>query len=160
LKCEKCGFENDKGSNFCRQCGSSLVMPVDAAKDQTKFVAERQRDDSFLCFGEEEEFQGSGGMVIGIIFIAIAAIMALAMLGIFENIGETVGNFFGDFGYNMGMIGRDIGEFFSNWGTNFGQAVENFFGGVEWWKILQPLIVLFFFLMGAILLYKNWKRQQ
>ena len=158
MKCEKCGYENDKGSNFCRNCGSSLIMPEAAAKGQAKFVPDRRRDESFLCFGEEET--RDGGMILGIIFICVAVIMALAMLGIFENIGEAFGNFFGDFGYNMGMIGRDIGLFFSNWGTNFGQAVENFFGGVEWWKILQPLIVLFFFLMGGILLYKNWKQQR
>jgi hypothetical protein len=60
----------------------------------------------------------------------------------------------------MGQIGEDIGNFFGNWGSNFGESVENFFGGVTWWTILQPMIVLFFLIMGIILIYKNYRQQR
>jgi Flp pilus assembly pilin Flp len=114
-----------------------------------------------LLLGENEEWDNSwNGMIVGIVFISVAAIMALAMFGFFEGLGAGLGSFFGDFGENMGQIGADIGAFFSNWGTNFGTSVENFFGGVEWWKLLQPIIVLIFLVIGAILLYRSYREQK
>jgi hypothetical protein len=158
--CEKCGYNNEKDSNFCRQCGSSIVIPGPEPKKTKTFVADTKRrtDEDMLCFGEEER-TGSGGMILGIIFICVAIIMAIAMLGIFEDIGYAFGTFFGEFGQTMGRIGSDIGNFFSNWGTNFGTSVESFFGGIEWWDLIQPLIVIFFLLMGVILIYKDYKRR-
>jgi hypothetical protein len=157
LKCEKCGNENKKDARFCKQCGESLGLEV--VKGQKTFVADSRRNEgSFLCFGEKDR-SDSGGMVLGVVFIGVAIIMTLAMIGFFEGFGTAVGSFFGDFGTNMGQIGEDIGSFFSNWGTNFGASVENFFGGVEWWKIIQPVIVLVFLTVGVFLLYKNYKEQ-
>ena len=160
MKCEKCGNENQKDARFCKQCGESLGLEV--VKGQKTFVADSRRSDGgFLCFGEEEQWDNSwNGMIVGIVFISVAIIMTLAMVGFFEGFGNAVGSFFGDFGTNMGQIGEDIGSFFSNWGTNFGTSVENFFGGVEWWKLIQPIIVLGFFIAGVFLLYKNYREQQ
>ena len=159
MKCEKCDKENEKDARICRHCGEAMT-DVEVTKGERGFVADRRRTEgTFLCFGEEER-SDSGGMILGIVFISIAIIMALAMFNFFEGFGNAVGNFFGDFGENMGQIGEDIGSFFSNWGSNFGTSVENFFGGVEWWKILQPIIVLFFLLIGVILLYRNYQEQK
>ncbi len=157
MNCEKCGNENQKDARFCKQCGEALGLEV--VKGQKTFIADSRRSEGgFLCFGEEDR-SDSGGMVLGVIFIGVAIIMTLAMIGFFEGFGNAVGSFFGDFGTNMGQIGEDIGSFFSNWGTNFGTSVENFFGGVEWWKIIQPIIVLVFLIVGVFLLYKNYKEQ-
>ena len=158
MKCEKCDHFNDKSARFCKQCGNRLEAEV--VKGQRTFVADRGRiQGGNLCFGEEDR-SDSGGMIIGVIFIIVAIIMALAMSGILSDFGSTIGNFFGDFGENMGQIGAEIGAFFSNWGSNFGTSIQNFFGGVELWKILQPLIVLFFLVIGLFLIYKNYKEQQ
>jgi len=159
LKCENCGNENQKDARFCKQCGKGLELEV--VKGQKTFVADSRRSDGgFLCFGEEDQWDNSwNGMIVGIVFISVAIIMTLAMVGFFEGLGAGLGSFFGDFGTNMGQIGEDIGSFFSNWGTNFGTSVENFFGGVEWWNIIQPIIVLVFFTVGIFLLYKNYKEQ-
>ena len=160
MNCEKCGNENEKGARFCRHCGEA-VGEVSVEKGEKLFVTDKRRTEgSFLCFGEEEEWSSSNSsMVLGIVFISVAIIMTLAIIGFFEGFGNAVGSFFGDFGENMGQIGEDIGAFFSNWGTNFGTAVENFFGGVEWWKVLQPLIVLFFLAIGVILIYRSYRDQ-
>ncbi|MHA2175503.1 MAG: hypothetical protein ACXAB2_12570 [Candidatus Hodarchaeales archaeon] len=162
MNCEKCGFENDKGANFCKQCGNSLEI-VEVAKGKAAFVAGTQRDQQsdFLCFGEEERSSSGGGMIFGIIFICIAVIMAVAMFtNLFTDFGSGVGDFFGNFGENMGKIGEDIGEFFSNWGSNFGTSVENFFGGTAWWDILQYVIVLLFLVIGIILVVRGYQKNR
>ncbi|MCK4848536.1 MAG: zinc ribbon domain-containing protein [Candidatus Heimdallarchaeota archaeon] len=158
MKCEKCGNDNAKDARFCKQCGEGLELEI--VKGQKTFVADSRRTEgSFLCFGEEDR-SDSGGMALGVVFIGVAIIMTLAMIGFFEGFGNAIGSFFGDFGENMGQIGSDIGNFFGNWGENFGVSVRNFFGGVEWWKILEPIIVLSFLVIGVILLYKNYREQK
>ena len=161
LNCEKCGNENMKDARFCKHCGEAIAE-AGVVKGEKTFVADSGRTQGgFLCFGENEEWDNSwNGMIVGIVFISVAVIMALAMFNVFEGLGAGLGSFFGDFGENMGQIGADIGAFFSNWGTNFGTSVENFFGGVEWWKLLQPIIVLIFLVIGAILLYRSYREQK
>ncbi len=157
MNCEKCGNMNEADARFCRHCGEELGLPVKKGK---AFVSDSKRSESFLCFGDDDEWTDyHTRMTLGIVFIFVAILMTLAMVGFFENFGNAVGNFFGDFGENMGQIGEDIGAFFSNWGTNFGTAVENFFGGVTWWQIIQPLMVLVFLLVGIILLYRGYREQ-
>ncbi|PWI49293.1 hypothetical protein CEE45_01800 [Candidatus Heimdallarchaeota archaeon B3_Heim] len=159
MKCEKCEKENEKDARFCRYCGEAMT-DVEVTKGEKGFVADKRRTEGgFLCFGEEEWSGSDSGMVLGIVFISVAIIMALAMFNFFEGFGNAIGNFFGDFGTNMGQIGEDIGNFFGNWGENFGASVERFFGGVEWWKILQPIIVLFFLGIGLIILYRSYREQ-
>ena len=158
MNCDKCGNENEKDARFCRHCGEAIADIVKGEKGVV--TGKRRSDGSFLCFGEDEEWDNSwNGMIVGVVFIFVAIIMALAMFNFFEGFGNAVGSFFGDFGENMGQIGEDIGVFFSNWGSNFGTSVENFFGGVEWWNILQPIIVMIFLLVGVILLYRSYREQ-
>ncbi len=159
MNCEKCGNENEKDARFCRHCGEAITE-VGVVKGEKGVVADRRRtEDGFLCFGEEEWSDSNSAMVLGIVFISVAVIMTLAMFNFFEGFGNAVGSFFGDFGENMGQIGNDIGNFFGNWGENFGESVRSFFGGVEWWNILQPIIVLFFLGIGVFLLYRSYREQ-
>ena len=95
MKCEKCEKENEKDARFCRYCGQAMV-DVEVVKGEKGFVVYKRRsDDSFLCFGEEQEKPGSGGKVIGIVFICIAIIMTLAMIGFFRDFGNTAGDWRG-----------------------------------------------------------------
>ncbi|MHA1977680.1 MAG: zinc ribbon domain-containing protein [Candidatus Hodarchaeales archaeon] len=169
MNCDKCGNENEKDARFCRHCGEAIAEVAVVKGDKTFVTGKRRTEGGFLCFGEDEEWDNSwNGMIVGVVFISVAIIMALAMLNFFEGFGNAVGSlgfgnavgsFFGDFGENMGQIGNDIGNFFGNWGENFGESVKNFFGGVEWWNILQPIIVLLFLTIGVILLYRSYREQ-
>lgn len=158
MKCIQCGYENEMGANFCKQCGMNLTEshPVDKGKKEFVPDAQRRTDEGFLCFGEEKESK-SGGFVTGVIFIFIALIMALFIFtNILDDLGTNIGNFFGDFGETMGRIGEGIGSFFGNFGETFG----NFFGGFEWWTIIELMVVLIFFLLGIIILYQSYRRQR
>lgn len=163
MNCEKCGNANEKDARFCRHCGEPIAE-IGGVKGEKVFVADKPRSEGgFLCFGEEEESEWKDSysyMIIGIVFISVSVIISLAMIGFFENFGNTIGNFFGDFGTNMGKIGEDIGEFFSNWGSNFGTSVENFFGGTAWWEVLQYALILFFLLIGIIMIVRGYQKNK
>ncbi len=162
MNCKECGFENDKGANYCRQCGNDLTI-TEVTKDKAVFLSRTQRREQsdFLCFGEEDTSSSDGSMIFGIIFVVIAVIMALAIFtNFFSDFGSGIGNFFGDFGAKMGEIGADIGEFFGNWGSNFGTSVENFFGGTAWWEIMQYLLILFFLLIGIVMIVRGYQKNK
>jgi hypothetical protein len=156
MECKKCGYANEPDAKFCRQCGSQLVSI--AKGDQVEFVPTKARGDN-LCFGEEEE--SAPGIIIGVVFIVISIIIAVAIFWpvIFSDFGNTIGTFFGGFGETMGQIGSDFGEFMGNWGENFGEAVGTFFSGQTWWDILKVLIVLAFLIIGITLIVVNMRKR-
>lgn len=161
MECMKCGYHNEPDAKFCRKCGSKLVTI--AKGDQVEFVPSKRgvtRGDN-LCFGEEEEWGATPGIIVGIVFIFISIIIAVAIFWpfIFSDFGTTIGSFFGDFGKNMGQIGSDFGEFMGNWGSNFGEAVGTFFSGQAWWDILRILIVLTFLVIGIVLIIVNMRKR-
>lgn len=160
MECKKCGHKNEPDAKFCRQCGSELTI---AKGDQVEFVPTKRRAarQDNLCFGEETEHGTAPGIIVGVVFIFVSIIVAVAIFWpeIFSDFGNTIGTFFGGFGENMGQIGSDFGEFMGNWGSNFGEAVGSFFSGQVWWDIIRVLIVLAFFVIGIVLIVVNMRKR-
>jgi hypothetical protein len=140
MNCEKCGHDNEANARFCRNCGTKLVTTV--PKGQVDFVPSKR-----VRTGD-----ATASIVIGVVFIGVGLIVALAIFtNFFSDFGNTIGNFFGGFGENMGQIGEDFGGFMGNWGENFGESVGNFFSGEAWWDILKILIPALFIIPGFII---------
>ncbi|MHA2252892.1 MAG: zinc-ribbon domain-containing protein [Candidatus Kariarchaeaceae archaeon] len=152
--CETCGHDNEADAKFCRQCGSkTMITKVSSGKGQVEFTSgkQRTRDDNYLCFGEEVEYEGAG-YVVGAIFICIGVFIAVVMI-----FPDFVGNFFGNFGEFFGQIGSDIGNFFGSWGDSFGNAIGNFFSTLFsesniWDTIIKIIIPAAFIIPGIIVI--------
>ncbi|MFX0124194.1 MAG: zinc-ribbon domain-containing protein [Candidatus Hodarchaeota archaeon] len=163
MECMKCGHENEPDAKFCRQCGSKIAVPT--TKDQVEFVPTKRRatDRDLLCFGEEQET--TPGIVLGVVFIIISLIIAVAIFWpmIFSDFGTTIGNLAGGFGETMGNLGSDFGNFMGNWADSFGNAVGNFFEGIFtediWWDVLRVLIVGAFLIVGIVLIVVNMRKR-
>ncbi len=157
MECTKCGHDNEPGAKFCRQCGAELTV-LKGVKGQAEFVPTKRRAEDNLCFGEEQET--SGGIVVGVVFIFVGLIIAVAIFSnFFSDFGNTIGSFFGGFGENMGQIGSDFGDFMGNWGENFGESMGSFFSGQVWWDIIKVLIVAVFLIVGAVLIIVNMRKK-
>lgn len=149
MKCTKCDHENEADARFCRNCGTQLTITKGT---QVEFVPARKR------LTTEDT---TSGIVIGIVFIFVGLIIAVAILipTFYGDFASTIGNFFGGFGETMGQIGSDFGEFMGNWGENFGQAVGSFFSGQTWWEILRIVIPSFFIIIGLIIVLLNYRKR-
>ncbi len=163
MECMKCGHENESDAKFCRQCGSQIITPSE--KGQVEFIPTKRRaaDQDLLCFGKERKT--APGIVIGVVFIFISLIIALAIFtDFFSDFGTTIGNLAGGFGETMGNLGSDFGEFMGTWGDSFGNAIGGFFESIftedVWWDILKVLIVAVFFIVGAILIVVNLRKNR
>ena len=159
----KCGHKNESDTRFCRKCGSQLTAP--SGKDQVEFTPTKRRaaDQDLLCFGEEHD--SAPGIVIGVIFIVVSIIIALAIFtNFFSDFGTTIGDLAGGFGETMGNLGSDFGTFMGNWADSFGNAIGGFFESIftedMWWEILKVLIVAVFFIVGAILIVVNLRKNR
>ncbi|MFX0086709.1 MAG: zinc-ribbon domain-containing protein [Candidatus Hodarchaeota archaeon] len=158
MKCNQCGYDNERDANFCRQCGSELTFakPDVTKKGKVEFVsgAQRTRVEDTLCFGQEEG--RDAGWIIGAVFIIIGLIIVLVMF-------FPVGEFFGNFGEFFGQLGNDIGNFFGNWGSSFGESVGNFFNTLfsesNIWNIIKVLIPGIFIIVGIIVIIANLRRK-
>ncbi|MHA2246220.1 MAG: zinc ribbon domain-containing protein [Candidatus Hodarchaeales archaeon] len=160
MECTKCGHDNEPDAKFCRQCGAVMTV-LKGTKAHVEFTPAKQRvgDRDNLCFGEEHDT--GGGIVVGVVFIFVGLIIAVAIFwpDFFSDFGNTIGSFFGDFGENMGQIGADFGGFMGNLGENFGESVGSFFSGQVWWDILKVLIVAVFLIVGVVLIVVNMRKR-
>ncbi|UCE14780.1 MAG: zinc ribbon domain-containing protein [Candidatus Heimdallarchaeota archaeon] len=151
MECTSCGHLNEPDAKFCRECGTQLVTKKGVLPPKAVEFAPTKRPTADFA----------GGIVVGVVFIVIGCIIALAIFTtFFSDFGTTVGSLGGDFGEMMGNFGEDFGNFFGNFGETIGTSVGSFFEGLHWWNLIQIILPAAFIIPGVILIaYTFYKRR-
>jgi hypothetical protein len=148
MECTECKHTNESDAKYCKNCGKEITI----TKGTTEFVPRK---------GRTTGSDPIAGYVLGGIFIIVAILMAAAVLGVFDQIGNFFSGFGAGFGETMGNLGEDFGNFMANWGQNFGASMETFFsGGQFWWDLIQVSMVVVFLLVGVTILIVNYRKNQ